>query len=420
MHWCPYVAQFYDITSQKEDIMSKTHSTVKEETHIVHGVSQCHTTSMDLVPPIHMTSTFKFTDQRHAQEVFAGTREGYLYSRISNPTVDQLQEKMALLEGTQDAIATASGMSAVASVIMSLARPGDNIIACNAVYGGTFALLDKHLADFNIETRFISPQNSNDAANITPLIDKKTRLLYMETPANPTLDIIDIALWASVAGTHGIPLAVDNTFASPWLQKPVALGADIVIHSATKYLGGHGDIIGGIIAAEKTMTTKIRDAYVNHFGPSMSPFNAWLILRGLKTLVVRMERHCQSAMTIAQWLETHPKVSQVYYPGLPTHANHAIAVKQMKDFSGIMAFIVKGGVEAGKTVLNAVNLCTLAVSLGDCETLIQHPASMTHATYAPDDLKKAGIPPGLVRLSVGLEHPDDIINDLDQALALIP
>jgi methionine-gamma-lyase len=400
--------------------MSKNHSTAKEETHIVHGVSQCHTTSMDLVPPIHMTSTFKFKDQLHAQEVFAGTQEGYLYSRISNPTVDQLQEKMALLEGTQDAIATASGMSAVASVVMSLAHPGDNIVACNAVYGGTFALFHNHLPDFNIETRFISPQNANDTSNITRLIDKKTRLLYLETPANPTLDIIDIALWASLTSANGIPLVVDNTFASPWLQKPAKLGADIVVHSATKYLGGHGDIIGGIIAAEKTMTTKIRDAYVNHFGPSMSPFNAWLILRGLKTLVVRMDRHCGSAMTIARWLETHPKVSRVYYPGLPSHANHAIAVKQMKNFSGIMAFIIKGDVEAGKIMLNAVKLCTLAVSLGDCETLIQHPASMTHATYSLENLKKAGISPGLIRLSVGLEHPDDIIADLDQALAMIP
>lgn len=398
--------------------MTKHHSTAKEETLIVHGISQCHTTSMDLVPPIHMTSTFKFTDQPHAQEVFAGTREGYLYSRISNPTVDQLQEKMALLEGTQDAIATASGMSAVASVVMSLARPGDNIIACNAVYGGTFALFHNHLADFNIETRFISPQASNDTANITPLIDEKTRLLYIETPANPTLDIIDIALWASLARTHGIPLVVDNTFASPWLQKPIKQGADIVVHSATKYLGGHGDIIGGIIAGEKAMTTRIREAYVNHFGPSMSPFNAWLVLRGIKTLAVRMERHCQSAMTIARWLDSHPHVSHVYYPGLPSHANHDIAVRQMKAFSGIMSFDIKGGIEAGKTMLNAVKLCTLAVSLGDCETLIQHPASMTHATYSPQDLKKAGISPGLIRLSVGLEHPDDIIADLDQALAV--
>ncbi|SMD05858.1 methionine-gamma-lyase [Desulfocicer vacuolatum DSM 3385] len=399
--------------------MSKHHTTAKEETHIVHGVSSCHTTSMDLVPPIHMTSTFKFTDQPHAQAVFEGSQPGYLYSRISNPTVDQLQTKMALLEGTQDAIATASGMSAVASVVMSLARPGDNIVSCNTVYGGTFALYHDHLAQFNIETRFVYPRDYNNADAISPLINKKTRLLYLETPANPTLDIVDIALWAALADTHGIPLVVDNTFASPWLQKPVALGAEIVIHSATKYLGGHGDIIGGIIAGDNSMITTIKESYVNHFGPCMSPFNAWLVLRGLKTLVVRMERHCRSAMTIAQWLETHPKISRVYYPGLSSHANHAIAAKQMKDFSGIMAFDIKGGIEDGKKVLNAVKLCTLAVSLGDCETLIQHPASMTHATYAPEELKKAGISPGLIRLSVGLEHPDDIIADLDQALAMI-
>ena len=388
----------------------------KEETRIVHGVKSIYTTSMDLVPPIHMTSTFTFKDQAHGAGVFDGSEAGYLYSRIGNPTVTQLQEKMALLEGTEDAIATASGMAASASVVMSLARPGDNIVACNALYGGTFALFHDHLKDFNIETRFIPPKKSNLADKITALINEKTRLLYLETPANPTLDIIDIALWATIAKRHGIPLAVDNTFASSYLQKPVILGADIVLHSATKYLGGHGDIIGGIIATSHEMVITIRNAYFNHFGPTMSPFNAWLVLRGLKTLAVRMDRHCQSAMTIASWLENHPNVRRVHYPGLPSHPEHQLAAKQMKAFSGIMAFELKGGIEAGKQMINRVKLCSLAVSLGDCETLIQHPASMTHATYAPEDLKRAGIDKGLIRLSVGLEHPDDIIEDLDQAL----
>ncbi|SLM27853.1 Methionine gamma-lyase [Desulfamplus magnetovallimortis] len=396
--------------------MSQTYTGSREETRIVHGIKSCHTTSMDLVPPIHMTSTFKFRDQAHGAGVFSGAEDGFLYTRISNPTVGQLQEKIALLEGTEDAIATSSGMSAIASVVMTLARPGDNIVACNALYGGTFALMHEHLAQFDINVRFISPADSNDAGNIVPLVDNKTRLLYIETPANPTLDVIDIGLWASIAANNNTIFAVDNTFASSYLQKPAALGADIVVHSATKYLGGHGDIIGGIIAASSEITTRIRESYFNHFGPAMSPFNAWLVLRGLKTLAIRMNRHSDTAMKVAMWLENHPKVSRVYYPGLVSHPNHLIAAKQMKDFSGIIAFELKGGMAAGKTVLDSVKLSTLAVSLGDCETLIQHPASMTHSTYSAEELKKAGIAEGLIRLSVGLEHPDDIIEDLDQAM----
>ena len=391
----------------------------QEETLIVHGIRSCNTSSMDLVPPIHMTSTFKFRDQAHGARVFTGAEEGYLYSRISNPTVLQLQEKMALLEGTEDASATSSGMAASSSVLMSLARPGDNVVASNTLYGGTFALLHQHLADFNIETRFLSSRDINDGDRIAALADDKTRLFYIESPANPTLDIIDISLWASIARANAIPLAVDNTFASTYLQKPVSMGADIVLHSATKYLGGHGDIIGGIITASSEISSRIREAYFNHFGPCMSPFNAWLILRGLKTLALRMNQHSKSAMDIARWLEGHAKIERVYYPGLRSHPNHEIAVKQMKSFSGIIAFELKSGIEAGKKMINSVGLCSIAVSLGDCETLIQHPASMTHSTYSAEDLKKAGIGQGLIRLSVGLEHPGDIIADLDQALKAI-
>ncbi len=390
-----------------------------EETHIVHGIRSRHTTSMDLVPPIHMTSTFSFRNQQHGADVFAGIDEGFIYTRIGNPTVAQLQEKMAMLEGYEDAIAVSSGMAATAAVVMSLARPGDNIVACNALYGGTFALFHDHLADFSIETRFLSPADSNDGDMVASRVDEKTRLLYLETPANPTLAIIDIALWAGIAQKSGIPLVVDNTFASTYLQKPVKLGADIVVHSATKYLGGHGDIIGGIIVTSKDLVEVIRKSYFHHFGPTMSPFNAWLILRGLKTLALRMQRHCESAQHIAEWLETHPAVKQVHYPGLPSHARHELACRQMKGFSGIVAFELLQGIEAGKTVMDTVKLCKLAVSLGDCETLIQHPASMTHSTYGSKDLAQAGIAEGLVRLSVGLEDHSDIIADLDQALSAV-
>ncbi len=387
-----------------------------KDTDIVHGVNKCHITSLDLVPPIHMTSTYKFNSAEHGANLFAGNDSGYIYTRISNPTVDLLQEKAALLEGAESAIATASGMASVSSVSMTLAGPEDNFVSCTTLYGGTFALFNSHLPKFGMEPRFLSPADANSGSAIESLTDRKTRFLYLETPANPTLDVIDIRLWADTARSRNIPLIVDNTFASPYLQNPLELGADIVIHSATKYLSGHGDVVGGIIAGKQDMMARIREQHLFHFGPIMSPFNAWLISRGIKTLAVRMDRHCSSAMTIAQCLEAHPRVHKVYYPGLKSHPGHEIAKKQMKEYGGMIAFEVKGGIKAGKKVMNSVKLCTLAVSLGDCETLIQHPASMTHATYSPEERKKAGIADGLIRLSVGLENPDDIMADLDQAL----
>lgn len=397
--------------------MTSNESAFAEETRIVHGIKTCHTTSKDLVPPIHMTSTFRFESIDDASGVFAGTESGYLYTRVANPTVDLLQEKMAVLEGGENAIATSSGMAAVAAVVMSVAKPGDNVVMCNAVYGGTFALFANHLKDFKITARFISPHLANERSRVETLIDDNTRMLFIETPANPTLDVINIELWSDIAKKSGIPLVVDNTFSSPFLQKPLSLGADMVVHSATKYLSGHGDIIGGIIVGSRDMMDTIRERYTTHFGPAMSPFNAWLVMRGIKTLAVRMECHSASALKIARWLQKHPKVKVVHYPGLTSHPFHRIAASQMKNFSGIMAFEIRGGMDAGKNFLNSLKLCLIAVSLGDCETLIQHPASMTHSTYSREELKKAGIPQGLIRLSVGLEHPDDIIADLSQAFS---
>ena len=234
-------------------------------------------------------------------------------------------------------------MAAIAGTAMALAGPGDNFVACNAVYGGTFALFNNHLRTYHIEPRFIAPCNANTLDRVDVLIDKKTRFLFMETPANPTLDVINIELWAYLADQHGIPLVVDNTFASAYLQKPLALGAEIVVHSATKYLGGHGDIIGGIVVGKKKRIQQIKTDYMDHFGPSMSPFNAWLILRGLKTLAIRMDRHSSSALKVASWLETHPRVNRVYYPGLSSHPEHLLAKKQMKQFSGVLGFDLKGG-----------------------------------------------------------------------------
>jgi methionine-gamma-lyase len=390
-----------------------------KETQVVHGIHTGDTNTLDLVAPIHMTSAFEFKNAAHGAGLFSGKDDGYIYTRISNPTVSMFQAKMAILEGGEDAIATSSGMSAIASIALSLAKPGDNFISCTTVYGGTFALFTENLKALQIEARLISPALSDSKKAIESLVDKKTRFLYMETPANPTLDVIDIEMWAGIARKHLIPLVVDNTFATAYLQNPLLIGADVVVHSATKYISGHADVIGGVIVGKKKMMDRIRAEYIHHLGPTMSPFNAWLFLRGIKTLAVRMERHCLNAMRVAEWLNSHPKVTKVYYPGLPSHPGHSIAKKQMKCFGGMIAFEVSGGIRAGQAVMDNVHICRLAVSLGDCDTLIQHPASMTHSTYTKEDRAAAGIPDGLIRISVGIEHADDIIKDLENSFSFI-
>jgi len=399
--------------------MTKKRPALSKETEIVHGVHDAHVTSMDLVAPIHMTSAFRFKNSGHGAALFSGTQQGYIYSRISNPTVSLLEEKMALLEKGEAAVAASSGMAAIASTVMTLAKPGDNFISCTTVYGGTFAFFNQRLRHFNIETRFITPAEACKPGSIEALIDSKTRFLFMETPANPTLDILDIRMWVDIARRRRIPLVVDNTFATPYLQNPIAMGADMVIHSATKYIGGHADIIGGVAVGKKSVIDRIKEEYVHYFGPIMSPFNAWLFLRGIKTLAVRMEKHCANAMAVANFLGAHPKILKVYHPGLPSHPGHNTAKAQMKHFGAMMAFEVRGGIEAGKKVMDSVRVCTLAVSLGDCDTLIQHPASMTHSTYSKAEREKAGITDGLIRLSVGIESADDIIADLGNALSLL-
>jgi methionine-gamma-lyase len=390
-----------------------------KETQVVHGIHTGDTNTLDLVAPIHMTSAFEFKNAAHGAGLFSGKDDGYIYTRISNPTVSMFQAKMAILEGGEDAIATSSGMSAIASIALSLAKPGDNFVSCATVYGGTYALFTENLKALQIEARLISPALSDSKKAIESLVDKKTRFLYMETPANPTLDVIDIEMWAGIARKHLIPLVVDNTFATAYLQNPLLIGADVVVHSATKYISGHADTIGGVIVGKKKMMDRIRAEYIHHFGPTMSPFNAWLFLRGIKTLAVRMERHCLNAMRVAEWLNSHPKVTKVYYPGLPSHPGHSIAKKQMKCFGGMIAFEVSGGIKAGQAVMDNVHICRLAVSLGDCDTLIQHPASMTHSTYTKEDRTAAGIPDGLIRISVGIEHADDIIKDLENSFSFI-
>lgn len=395
--------------------MATRRTKYSRETEIVHGTERSCPETGDLVAPIHMTSAFEFKNADHGAALFAGEQDGYVYTRIANPTVGRMETKMARLEKCADAVATASGMAAIAAAALTLAGPGDNFVASTTLYGGAFSFFTQRLRNFGIEARLVPPEKANTRQAITSRIDARTRFLFLETPANPTLDIIDIAAWAEAAHTHGATCIVDNTFATPYLQNPATWGADIVVHSATKYIGGHADIVGGVITGTQEMMRHIREEYLHSFGPVMSPFNAWLFLRGLKTLAVRMEKHCDNARQVADWLQSQRVVQNIYYPGRATHPNHQVAKTQMRAFGGMLAFEVKGGLQAGKAIMDNVRLCRLAVSLGDCETLIQHPASMTHSTYSRSERLQAGITDGLVRLSVGIEDPVDIINDLEEA-----
>jgi len=366
--------------------------------------------------PIYQSSTFAFPSARAGAEIFAGQREGYIYTRIGNPTVEAFEREMAFLEGGEAACATASGMAATTTAVLTVVRTGENIVASDTLYGGTHQLFRETMKRLGIEVRDVE---ASHLPNIEAAMDEKTRIVFIETPSNPTLKLIDIAGAAKIAHRHGALLMVDNTFATPYFQRPLALGADVVIHSATKYIGGHGDTIGGVIVGPKDFIKRAKGEVLRDLGGCLSPFNAWLFVRGLKTLPVRMERHQFNAMRIAQYLSFHPKVARVWYPGLRIHPQHELARKQMTGFGGMVSFELKGGRAAGEKLMDSVKLMTLAVSLGDCDTLIEHPASMTHSTYKEEDLLACGITPGLVRLSVGIEAVEDLINDLSQALKKI-
>ena len=328
----------------------------------------------------------------------------------------ELNFHLALYNRRPDIHAVVHTHSIYATTIACLAhcRTGDKIVASNTLYGGTHQLFQETLPRLGIE---VVEVDATDAAKIAAAIDDRTRLVHVETPANPTLTLVDLEAVSAICRNRGVPLMVDNTFATPYLQRPLELGADIVLHSATKYIGGHGDTVAGVLVGTKEFIDVARSAFMRDLGPVISPFNSWLLLRGLKTLPVRMDKHCENAMEIAQYLDFHPAVEKVLYPGLRTHPQHALAKKQMRSFGGMVSFIVRGGREAGRQIMNRVKLWTLAVSLGDVDSLIEHPASMTHSTYNEEQLTEAGIVPGLVRLSVGLEDPEDLVDDLKQALA---
>jgi methionine-gamma-lyase len=384
------------------------------ETRAVHaGEETCPLTGA-VDTPIYQSTTFAFEDAEQGAALFSHQREGYVYTRYGNPTLKALEEKIAALEGAEAAQVTATGMAAVSTSVLGLLKAGDHLVSARSIYSAAFDLFHRKLPSWGIETTFVESTAPDDFARA---IRANTKLVYIETPSNPVLNVLDIEAIASVARSREVPVAIDNTFATPFNTRPLRMGVDLVIHSATKYLCGHGDAMGGVIAGKHAIIQKIAVETHRDLGGVMSPFNAWLILRGLRTLPLRMERHNDNAMRIAQFLRNHPKVEEVFYPGLPSHPGHDIARKQMGGFGGMLSFVVRGGIEAGRHVLNSVKLCILAVSLGDTRTLITHPASTTHVVVPREKRLEIGIYDGLIRLSVGIENVQDLTDDLDQALA---
>lgn len=373
-----------------------------------------------LATPIYQSSTFYFDSCEQGGKRFAGEEGGYIYTRLGNPTTTVLEEKVAALDGAEACCAVGSGIGAVTSCLWSIAAAGKHIVADKALYGCTFAYLNHGMARYGVEVSFI---DTADLEQVKKALKPNTCCVYLETPANPNLKITDLKAVSKIAHDYNpeIMVVCDNTFATPYLQRPLELGCDAVIHSGTKYLNGHGDVIAGFVCGNKDFITTVKFFGLKDMtGAVMDPFAAFLILRGLKTMEVRMKRHCESAQAIAEYLEKHPKVEKVYYPGLKSHEGHEIAAKQMHGgYSGVIAFEVKGGMQAGIKFCNSLKLATIAVSLGDAETLIEHPASMTHSPYSPEERAAAGISDGLVRLSVGLENVEDIIADLEQGFKLI-
>ena len=369
-----------------------------------------------LCSPIYQTSTFEFESVEQGGLRFAGKEEGYIYSRLGNPTVNELEDKLANLEQGEACAATGSGMGAISSAMWALLKNGDELVSSDTLYGCTFSLFSHCLTNYGIKVSF---KDFSKIEEIKAALTPKTKVVYMETPCNPTLKIIDIAAVSKMVHEFNkdIKVVVDNTFPSPYICNPLTFGADVVVHSGTKYINGHGDVICGFIISNKEIINKVKKVSLKDMtGSIMAPMNAFLISRGLKTLSIRMERHCDNAEKIAAFLESHPAVSKVYYPGLASFEGHEIAKKQMKRFGGMMSFELKASKEKVGEAINKLKLITIAVSLGDSETLIEHPATMTHSTYSPEELKKSGISEGLVRLSVGLEDAEDLIKDLKSVL----
>lgn len=391
--------------------------TYQFDTLAIHAGNEPFNPKNALNPPIYMTSTFQFADLDAAEDAFSFKTDDYVYTRGNNPTLRVLEEKMAVLEEGAASVAFASGMAAISTTLFSLLKPGDTVITHRTIYGSSYNVITKVLPKYGIQYKMLDLRQTD---RLMEEIDEYTKVIYFETPANPNLEILDITEISRIAHEKGLKVVVDNTFATPYLQRPLTLGADVVVHSATKYISGHGDVIAGIaVAKDPDYVQSLKFEYMSEFGGVMSPFNAWLLLRGLKTLGLRMRQHQTNTQAVALYLLEHPKVEKVIYPGLPEFEGHEIAKKQMNGFGGMLSFEVTGGLELSKRVVNNMNLAKLAVSLGDVETLVEHPAAMTHRGYPKEALEQFGFTESLIRLSIGLEDSADIIADLEQALATI-
>ncbi|MCM3692084.1 methionine gamma-lyase [Neobacillus niacini] len=387
------------------------------ETEAVHSGYRSEEHKGSLVPPLYQTSTFTFSTAEQGERRFAGQEEGFIYSRLGNPTVKILEDKMAKLEQGEAALAFSSGMAAVSAVLTALTKTGDHILCSQGIYGCTFGLLQLLKQKYKISYDF-------SAMSTREMIEKdlkpNTTCIYIETPINPTMKLVDLELVAITAKQRGIPVVVDNTFCSPYLQTPISHGCDVVLHSATKYICGHGDVIAGVVIGKNEFIQQVSRTTLKDMGGIISPFDAWLLLRGLKTLPVRMDRHCENASMLVGFLRNHPKVETIYFPGnIDYEEDHSIMSKQMKKPGGLISFSIKGTKQTAQLFMNQLKLIKIAVSLGDAETLIQHPATMTHAVVPELERKKMGIEDTLLRLSVGLEAWEDIKEDIEQALEKI-
>ncbi len=366
--------------------------------------------------PIFLTSSFVFANAAQAAARFAGSERGNIYSRFTNPTVRAFEERLATLEGTERCLATASGMSAILMTCMGLLRAGDHVVCSRSVFGTTVGLLEGILPRFGVATTFV---DATDYAGWTAAMQPATRLLFVETPSNPLCEVVDIERLAGIARTGAALLAVDNCFCTPALQQPAKFGADLVIHSATKYLDGQGRCVGGAVCGPARLLDEALFPFLRTAGPTMSPFNAWVFLKGLETLALRMRAHSAGALALARWLTTHPRVRRVWHPGLPEHAGHELAARQQSGFGGIVSLEIEGGKAAAWQVIDGVRLFSITANLGDAKSTITHPATTTHQRLSDAAREAAGIVPGLVRLSVGLEDPQDLRADLEAALGTL-
>ncbi len=377
---------------------------------------QAGKTGVPLLPPIYQNSTFQFQSASECASACIDEESGYIYTRWGNPTQKALEQKIAALEGAEAALATASGMGAISTALLTALADGGHVVAMENLYSATFQLLNEDLTQMGVETTFV---DATDPNKIESAIRPDTKIIYLESPTNPLLKLVDLAACAEIAKEHNITTIIDNTFATPCGQQPIPLGIDIVLHSMTKYLSGNGAVIAGVIVGEKGFIDKAQKGALRNFGAVISPFNAWLTLLGIPTLPLRFEKHCENALRVAAYLEEHPAVAWVRYPGLPSHPQHALAEGQMNGFGGMISIELKGGRATGEQLVNRLQICTLAVSLGDVRTLVCHPASTTHLLVPIEVRQQTGITDGLVRFSIGLENVEDIIADLEQALGTL-